>query len=95
MTNPTLRPALTKLLLTAALALPLTACLCPETDGWNTADDGQSHQQPPPSWSATGGTPWDNWPDYGAEPLRAALAEYETRQRRYGGVIADDILATG
>ena len=35
------------------------------------------------------------WPDYGAEPLRAALAEFETRQRRYGGVVADDILATG
>jgi undecaprenyl diphosphate synthase len=35
------------------------------------------------------------WPDYGAEPLRAALAEFETRQRRYGGVVADDILAAG
>ncbi len=35
------------------------------------------------------------WPDYGAEPLRAALAEFETRQRRYGGVVADTILATG
>jgi len=35
------------------------------------------------------------WPDYGAEPLRAALAEFEGRQRRYGGVVADDILATG
>ena len=34
------------------------------------------------------------WPDYGLEPLRSALAEFETRQRRYGAV-AEDILATG
>ncbi len=33
------------------------------------------------------------WPDYGPEPLRAALEEFHTRQRRYGGVVADDVLA--
>jgi len=33
------------------------------------------------------------WPDYGPEPLKAAIAEYETRDRRYGGVAVDDVLA--
>lgn len=35
------------------------------------------------------------WPDYGADHLKAALAEFNTRERRYGGAVADDILATG
>jgi len=33
------------------------------------------------------------WPDYGAEPLKAALAEFKTRQRRFGGAELDDVLA--
>jgi undecaprenyl diphosphate synthase len=36
-----------------------------------------------------------HWPDYGPEPLARALAEFRSRERRYGGVQADDILATG
>ena len=35
------------------------------------------------------------WPDYGAEHLKAAVAEFRTRDRRYGGTVADDALATG
>jgi undecaprenyl diphosphate synthase len=35
------------------------------------------------------------WPDYGEEHLRAALAEFATRDRRYGAIVADDILAAG
>ncbi|HEY5105645.1 MAG TPA: polyprenyl diphosphate synthase [Caulobacteraceae bacterium] len=35
------------------------------------------------------------WPDYGPEHLKAALAEFRSRQRRYGGVAVDDVLATG
>ena len=35
------------------------------------------------------------WPDYGEEHLRAALAEFATRDRRYGAVVADDVLAAG
>jgi len=35
------------------------------------------------------------WPDYSAEHLKAAIAEYHTRDRRYGAVVADDILAAG
>jgi undecaprenyl diphosphate synthase len=35
------------------------------------------------------------WPDYTAEHLAAAIAEYHTRNRRYGAVVADDALATG
>jgi undecaprenyl diphosphate synthase len=35
------------------------------------------------------------WPDYGAEPLRAAVSEYHRRTRRYGGADVDDVLATG
>jgi undecaprenyl diphosphate synthase len=34
------------------------------------------------------------WPDYGPEHLKAAIAEFRTRERRYGGV-SDDVLATG
>jgi undecaprenyl diphosphate synthase len=34
------------------------------------------------------------WPDYGEEQLKAALAAYAARDRRYGAV-ADDVLATG
>jgi len=34
------------------------------------------------------------WPDYGPEHLKAAIAEFQTRERRYGGV-SDDVLATG
>jgi undecaprenyl diphosphate synthase len=35
------------------------------------------------------------WPDYGEEHLRAALAEFAGRDRRYGAVAADDVLAAG
>jgi undecaprenyl diphosphate synthase len=35
------------------------------------------------------------WPDYSAEHLKAAIAEYHTRDRRYGAVLADDVLAAG
>ncbi len=35
------------------------------------------------------------WPDYGAEHLQAALAAYAARDRRYGAVVADDVLAAG
>jgi undecaprenyl diphosphate synthase len=35
------------------------------------------------------------WPDYGAEPLRAAIAEFQSRERRFGGAPADDVLAAG
>ncbi|HEY3696212.1 polyprenyl diphosphate synthase [Phenylobacterium sp.] len=33
------------------------------------------------------------WPDYGGEHLKAAIAEFQTRERRYGGVVAGDALA--
>jgi undecaprenyl diphosphate synthase len=33
------------------------------------------------------------WPDYGPEHLKAAIADFATRARRYGGVPIDDILA--
>lgn len=33
------------------------------------------------------------WPDYGPEHLKAALADFHTRERRYGGAAVDDILA--
>ena len=35
------------------------------------------------------------WPDYGAEHLKTALAAYAARDRRYGAVVADDVLAAG
>ena len=35
------------------------------------------------------------WPDYGPEHLKAAIAEFRSRDRRYGGVAADDVLAAG
>ena len=35
------------------------------------------------------------WPDYGAEHLQAALAAFAGRDRRYGAVAADDVLAAG
>ena len=35
------------------------------------------------------------WPDYGAEPLRQAVAEFNARERRYGGAEVDDVLAAG
>ncbi len=35
------------------------------------------------------------WPDYGAEALKAALAEYAGRDRRFGGVEVHDVLAAG
>ena len=35
------------------------------------------------------------WPDYGEEHLKTALAEFATRDRRYGAVVADDVLAAG
>jgi undecaprenyl diphosphate synthase len=33
------------------------------------------------------------WPDYGPEHLRAAIEDYRSRQRRYGGLVPEDILA--
>jgi undecaprenyl diphosphate synthase len=35
------------------------------------------------------------WPDYGPDHLRVALAEFHSRERRYGGVAVDDVLAAG
>jgi undecaprenyl diphosphate synthase len=35
------------------------------------------------------------WPDYGPEHLRAALEAFAGRERRYGAVLADDVLAAG
>lgn len=35
------------------------------------------------------------WPDYGEEHLRAAISEFAARDRRYGAVTADDVLAAG
>ena len=35
------------------------------------------------------------WPDYGPEHLKAAIADFRSRDRRYGGVAADDVLAAG
>jgi len=35
------------------------------------------------------------WPDYGKEHLKAALADYAARDRRYGAIVADDVLAAG
>lgn len=35
------------------------------------------------------------WPDYTPEHLGQAIAEYYTRDRRYGAVVADDVLAAG
>jgi undecaprenyl diphosphate synthase len=35
------------------------------------------------------------WPDYGAEHLKAALKVFAGRERRYGAVMADDVLAAG
>jgi undecaprenyl diphosphate synthase len=35
------------------------------------------------------------WPDYGAEHLEAALKAFAGRERRYGAVLADDVLVAG
>jgi len=35
------------------------------------------------------------WPDYGAEHLRAAIQEFQSRERRFGRVAVDDVLAAG
>ena len=35
------------------------------------------------------------WPDYGPDALRAAINEYQARDRRYGGAEIDDVLAAG
>jgi undecaprenyl diphosphate synthase len=35
------------------------------------------------------------WPDYGEEHLRAALAAFAARDRRYGAIVGDDVLAAG
>jgi undecaprenyl diphosphate synthase len=35
------------------------------------------------------------WPDYGPEHLKAAMAEFHSRERRYGAVPVDDVLAAG
>jgi undecaprenyl diphosphate synthase len=35
------------------------------------------------------------WPDYGPDALKAAVADFRARERRFGGAVVDDILATG
>ncbi len=35
------------------------------------------------------------WPDYGQEHLKAAIATFAARDRRYGAIVADDVLAAG
>jgi undecaprenyl diphosphate synthase len=35
------------------------------------------------------------WPDYGEEHLKAAIATFAQRDRRYGAIVADDVLAAG
>jgi undecaprenyl diphosphate synthase len=35
------------------------------------------------------------WPDYNGDYLRAAIEEFHKRERRYGGAVADDVLAAG
>lgn len=35
------------------------------------------------------------WPDYNAAHLQAAIEEFQKRERRYGGAVADDVLAAG
>ena len=35
------------------------------------------------------------WPDYGPEHLKAAVEEFYTRERRYGGAELNDVLAAG
>ena len=35
------------------------------------------------------------WPDYGPTELKAAIEEFQARERRYGGVDVDDVLAAG
>jgi len=35
------------------------------------------------------------WPDYGPEALSAAIADYRARDRRYGGIAADDVAVAG
>ncbi|CAN7349912.1 polyprenyl diphosphate synthase [Phenylobacterium sp. LjRoot219] len=35
------------------------------------------------------------WPDYGPEHLKAALQAFAGRERRYGAVLPDDVLAAG
>jgi undecaprenyl diphosphate synthase len=35
------------------------------------------------------------WPDYGPEHLEQAIAEFMTRERRYGAASLDDVLAAG
>jgi undecaprenyl diphosphate synthase len=36
-----------------------------------------------------------HWPDYGPDHLRAAILEFQSRERRFGGVSVDDVLAAG
>jgi len=36
-----------------------------------------------------------HWPDYGPEHLRAAIQEFQSRERRFGRVAVDDVLAAG
>jgi len=33
------------------------------------------------------------WPDYGPEHLKAAIADFQSRERRFGGVAIEDVLA--
>ena len=35
------------------------------------------------------------WPDYGPDHLRDAILEYQSRERRFGQVAVDDVLAAG
>ena len=34
------------------------------------------------------------WPDYGPDALAAAIAEFKSRDRRFGGVDTNDVLAS-
>ena len=35
------------------------------------------------------------WPDYGPDHLRDAILEFQSRERRFGQVAVDDVLAAG
>lgn len=35
------------------------------------------------------------WPDYGEDHLKAAIAAFAIRDRRYGAIVTDDVLAAG
>ena len=35
------------------------------------------------------------WPDFGGDHLQAAIADFQKRERRYGGAVAGDVIAAG